>query len=147
MALLLSLWLSCGGGAFKTFEDVLFSIRSLTTDTSVEAGIPSNDNVLSHFAAVVKRRDSGTFQAFSRLLPRCVHVHYWHHLWAGVIKCGIEAHECRPSTMKKLRDLCTFFRWRDYRDVCSSYLALNGKSTEVLKAFPASLTQWRHMRC
>ena len=49
MALLLSLWLSCGFGAFKTFEDVLFSIRSITTDIDVEAGIPSIDNVLSHF--------------------------------------------------------------------------------------------------
>ena len=27
-ALLLSLWFSCGGGAFKTFEDVLLSISS-----------------------------------------------------------------------------------------------------------------------
>ena len=35
------------------------------------------------------------------------------------------------------------FHWRDYRDVCSSYVALNGKSTEVLKAFTASFAQWR----
>ena len=47
----------------------------------VEAGIPSIDNVLSHFAAVKKRRDSGTFQAHSRLLPRCVHVHDWHQFF------------------------------------------------------------------
>ena len=143
MALLPSLWLSCGGGAFKTFEDVFLPIRSKTKDMSVEAGIPSIENVLSHFAAVVKRRVSGTFQAFSRLLPRCVQVHDWHHFWAGVIKCGFEADECQPSTLKKLRDLCTFFRWGDYRDVCSSYLALNGKWTEVLKAFTASSAQWR----
>ena len=38
LALLLSLWLSCGGGAFKTFEDVLFSIRNITTDMGVETG-------------------------------------------------------------------------------------------------------------
>ena len=49
MELLLSLWLSCGGGAFKTFEDVLLSIRSTSTDMGIEAGIPSIDNVLSHF--------------------------------------------------------------------------------------------------
>ena len=111
MALLPSLWLSCGGGAFKTFEDVFLPIRSKTTDMSVEAGIPSIENVLSHFAAVVKRCVSGTFQAFSRLLPRCVQVNDWHHFWAGVIKFGFEADECQPSTLKKLRDLCTFFRW------------------------------------
>ena len=72
VALLPSLWLSCGGGAFKTFEDVFLPIRSITTDMSVEAGIPSIENVLSHFAAVVKRRVSGTFQAHFCLLPRCV---------------------------------------------------------------------------
>ena len=88
MALLLSLWLSCGGGGFRTFEDVLLSVRSITTDMGVEARVSSIDNVLSHFAAVVKRRVSGTFQVYSRLLPRCVHVHDWHALWAGVIKCG-----------------------------------------------------------
>ena len=27
-----------------------------------------------HFAAVIKRRVSGTFQAYTRLLPRCVHL-------------------------------------------------------------------------
>ena len=113
MALLPSLWLSCGGGAFKTFEDDFLPIRSKTKDMSVEAGIPSIENVLSHFAAVVKRRVSGTFQAYSRLLPRCVQVHDWHQFWAGVIKCGFEAGECWPSTLKKLRDLCTFFRWGD----------------------------------
>ena len=53
----------------------------------VEAGFASIDNVLSHFAAVIKRSVSGTFQAYSLLLPRCAHVHEWHHLWAGVIKC------------------------------------------------------------
>ena len=74
----------------------------MTTDVGVEAGIPRIDNVLSHFAAVVKRRVSGTFQAYSRLLPRCVRVHDWHHLWAGVIKFGFEADECWPSTLKKL---------------------------------------------
>ena len=79
MSLLLSLWLSCGDGAFKTFEDVLLSIKSITTDMGVDAGIPSTDNVLSHFAAVIKRRVSDTFQAYSSLLPRCVHVHDGHH--------------------------------------------------------------------
>ena len=102
MALLLSLCLSCGGGALKTFEDVLLSIRSIITDMGVEAGIPSIDDVLSQFAAVVKRRVSGTFQAYSRLMPRCVHVHDWHHLWAGVIKYGFEADKYWPSTWKKL---------------------------------------------
>ena len=104
MTLLPSPWLSCGGGAFKTFEDVLSSIKSITTDMGVEAGIPSDV--------------SGTYQ------------------------CGFEAGECGPSTLKKLRDLCTFFRWCDCRDECSSYLALNGKSTEVLKSFTASLAHW-----
>ena len=82
MTLLLPLWLSCNGGAFKTFEDVFLSVWSITT-----------------VAAVVKRRVSGMFQAYSRLLPRCVHVHDWHHLWAGVIKCGYEADECWPSIL------------------------------------------------
>ena len=137
MALLPSLWLSYSGGAFKTFEDVLLSIRSITTDMGVEAGIPSIDNVLSHC------RKAPFFRHVSSVLPIVVtvHVHDGHHLWAGVIKCGFEAHECWPSTLKKLKDLCTFFRWRDCRDVCSSYLDLNGKSTEVLKAFTASLAQ------
>ena len=94
MALLLSLWLSCGGGAFKTFEDVLLSIRSITTDIGVEAESPSIDNVLSHFAAVVKRSVPGSFQTYSRLLPQCVHVHGWLHLWSAVIQCGFEADEC-----------------------------------------------------
>ena len=71
MALLPSLWLSCGGGVFKTFEDVLLPIRHM----GVEAGIPSIDNALSHVAAVMKRHVSSTFQAYSRLLPRCVHAH------------------------------------------------------------------------
>ena len=86
VALLLSLWLSCGGGVFKTFEDVLFSIQELvTTDVGVEAGIPSTDKVVSHFAAVVKRRVSGTCQAYSRLMPGCVHVHDRHHVWADQV--------------------------------------------------------------
>ena len=59
------------------------------------------------------------------------------------VSSGFEADECWPSTLKKLRDLCTFFRWSDYHDVCSSFLALNGKPTEVLKPFTASLAQWR----
>ena len=126
-----------------TFEDVLLSIRSLTTDMGNEAGIPSIDNVLSHFGAVIKRSVSGTFQAYSRLLPRrCVHVHDWHHFWAGVIKCVFEAYDCWPSKRKKVRDICTFFRCGDYRDVCSSYSASNGKSTDVLETFTASLAQW-----
>ena len=48
-----------------------------------------------------------------------------------------------PITLQKLRYFCTLFRWGDHRDVRSSYLALYGKSTEVLKAFTASLAQWR----
>ena len=118
-------------------EDVLFSIRG---DMGLVASI---GNILPHFAASIERRVSGTFQVYSRLLPRCVHVHDWHHLWAEVIKCGFEADECWPSTFKKLREFGTFCRWGDYRDVCSSYLALNGKSTEVPKAFTASLALWR----
>ena len=82
-ALLQSLCFSCGGGASKTYEDVLRSISSITTDMGVEAGIPSIDDVLSHFAAVIWRILSGTFQAYTRSLQRCVHVHDWHHLWAG----------------------------------------------------------------
>ena len=75
MVLGLSLWLFCCYGASKTFEDVLLSIRSITTDMGVEAWIPSIDNVLSRFAAVVRRSDLGTFQAYSRFLPQCVRVH------------------------------------------------------------------------
>ena len=60
-----------------------------------------------------------------------------------MIKCGFVADECWPSTLKKLGDLCKLFRWGDFRDVCSSYLSFNGKSTEVLKTFTASLAQWR----
>ena len=42
MALLPSLWLSCGGGAVKTFEDVLLSIKSITTDMDGRRGKHSN---------------------------------------------------------------------------------------------------------
>ena len=108
MALLLSVWLPCGGGAFKTCEDVHLSIWSITTDIGVEAGSPCIDNVLSHFAAVVKRRVSGTFQAYLRLLPRCVHVRYWHHFWAGVIKCAIEADDWWPSTLQRSETFAHF---------------------------------------
>ena len=37
-ALLLSLWLSCGGGAFKIYQDVLLSIRSITVHGVISSG-------------------------------------------------------------------------------------------------------------
>ena len=119
---------------FKTFEDVLLSIRSTTTDINIKTGIPSIDNVLSQFAAVIMRSVSGTFQAYSRLLRRCVHVHDWHHLWTGVIKCAFEADECWPSTLKKSRDLPrrVFFVPGFEREVDRS-----------METFTASLAQWR----
>ena len=54
---------------------------------------------------------------------------------SGLIKCGFEADECWPSTLKKLRDFSTFFRCGDYRDVCSSYLTLNGKLSGGMKHY------------
>ena len=58
-----------GGGSFETFEDVLFSIMSKTTDMGVEAGIASIDNVQSHSAAVT----SAVFQARFWRTPACYH--------------------------------------------------------------------------
>ena len=83
---------------------------------------------------------SAVFQAYSRLLPRCVHVHGLHHFWAGVIKCDFETGECWPSTVSK--DVCTFLRWVFTATCVFRNLALHGKSTEVLIAFTASLAQW-----
>ena len=82
VALLLSLWLSIGGGAFKTLED---------THTGVEAGIPSIDNVLSHFAAVIKRHVSdvlplvATVHACSRLASLLG----WCRVWVQVGRTSV----------------------------------------------------------
>ena len=69
MALLLSLWLSCGGGAFKTFEDVLLSTRSITTDMRVEAGF--QESITSCHTSRLSY--SAVFQARCRRTPTCCH--------------------------------------------------------------------------
>ena len=144
MSLLFSMWLACGGDQFGVLEDLLLQVRSMTTDMGVESGIPDMENVLGGFASANNRKTSDSFRLYPRLFPRCVHIHDWHHLWAGVLKCSFGADTNWPGDLNKLRDLCKFFHWADYRDACASYLASKGVVNKYLKSFTASFAHWRY---
>ena len=98
MALWLLLLLSCGGGAFMTYEDVFLSIRSISIDMGVETGMSNHrQRLLTHrgcHKALCFRHVSGLlpFVATLRAYSRLASLVGW-----SVIKSGFEADDVRRA--------------------------------------------------
>ena len=121
----------------------------MTTDMGLELNLPSVPNILTAF---VRRMNGFTMASAaqfidfsSNLVPLCMRVGGWGHMFGNLMKYYLSQFECWPTFLSQMRVCCKFWRNETHRDFITNKLASDVPGIrQTLKSFTASFAKWRY---
>ena len=120
-------------------------VYSFTTDMGTELGIPSFFNIavayLRRLQGMSLESAANLIDINSRLLPCCLQITGWGHLFGNLMKSYVKRHPRWPQFETHLRNMCKFFRNETYRLHLARVLPA---AKAALERFKASLAKWRY---
>ena len=134
------------GISFWDVRHFLGQVRSLTTDFGVERGIVSMPDVLIDVWEVLGLKVPTGAQPLRWLLPKCVQLAGWRHLWDNIIQRGLSALPWFPLWIERLKAIVSMMRAHSWRDALVRSLrqrGFDGLADTIEKVTFRGFAHWR----
>ena len=146
LAFLWSLCL-CIGTCFDDVSWFLSRVWSFTTDMGTEHRLGDTPDILRAFLnrlqGVSLEKCMNTIDKASRLMPNCIKVSGWSHVFGNLMKKFCTSFQRWPEFLSHIRACCKFFRISTYREHLVRTLG-DSVCGKLLKHFTATIAKWRY---